>query len=260
MTTSARRLVPKPAARFAGAPTRIGLAAWTRFGKSRSTVARDGTMSPDSCACSWLASCECEYRVSARRLDSSLASSGPIEAMWRRSSSTKRSVVDASRSPSWLAIIRDECTMRSNTVVHHARRSSSGAASGLTCRAERSLTSSVRPTFLNSRSSCERAGRFFRTWWSSRRRCRRLSSVSKDAPDRPGPSGVVARTESRAVRSAVTDSKVSMMASRPSGNVGQPSLEDMDFHCLTSRATTVSAPCRSSTCVPGRSRLLISLT
>ncbi len=75
-----------------------------------------------STVCSMFASCvRANSRSHRRRIDSCMIM-GPTERTCSVSTWMKRSEALCSAEPSWFEMIAEECTMSSNTVVHHASR------------------------------------------------------------------------------------------------------------------------------------------
>ena len=178
-----------------------------------------------------LASCVRENsRSHSLRIDSCMIM-GPMERTCSTSTCTKRSEAACNAEPSWFEMMAEECTMSSNTVVHHASLSSLLTASTLTLRSRRSSTSSPRPARLSSRSITQRSGRVSRALRSSNRALRRSSSALKSCCWSSAPAGVVASTVSRAVRLLMSCSWVAMMSSSFGGSTGQPPCGTNRRHC-----------------------------
>lgn len=212
-----------------------------------------------STVCSMFASCvRANSRSHRRRIDSCMIM-GPTERTCSVSTWMKRSEALCSAEPSWFEMIAEECTMSSNTVVHHASRSSSRTAFTGTWRSCRSAMSSPKPAASSSRSRLQRSGSVSSALRSSNSALRRSSTTLKSAVCRSPPSGVVASTVSSAVMLLSSASCVATMSSSFGGSTGQPPCGTNRRHCWACFSTTTSASCRSSTCAPTRSMLFASL-
>ena len=172
---------------------------------------------PARAVCIMLASCVRENsRSHSLRIDSCMIM-GPMERTCSTSTCTKRSEAACNAEPSWFEMMAEECTMSSNTVVHHASLSS--------------LLTAPRPARLSSRSITQRSGRVSRALRSSNRALRRSSSALKSCCWSSAPAGVVASTVSRAVRLLMSCSWVAMMSSSFGGSTGQPPCGTNRRHC-----------------------------